>query len=142
MSNFRDELVLLIAKNTAVRQSNAPDFILAEYIIDCLAAFDKAQKGRDTFQSLDKPQLLCESEESPKKVYNFKKKKIKQDLVPEPIVVVEEVVASPQMDDKTLKEILSKIPPKPPEPSSVANPLYATPTPGFSNPFKGTSWGR
>ncbi len=34
-------------RRSAENESNTPDFILAEYLMDCLSAFDKATKRRD-----------------------------------------------------------------------------------------------
>lgn len=39
---------------SAENGSNTPDFILAEYLTDCLAAFDKAVKTRQTWYTPDK----------------------------------------------------------------------------------------
>lgn len=44
--NFRDELCNLINRHSQENDSDTPDFILAEYLIDCLEAFDKATKRR------------------------------------------------------------------------------------------------
>lgn len=35
--------------HSAENGSDTPDFILAEYLIDCLTAFDKAAKAREVF---------------------------------------------------------------------------------------------
>lgn len=45
-SNFREELEHLINKNSMENGSDTPDFILAEYLNDCLKAFDKAVARR------------------------------------------------------------------------------------------------
>ncbi len=49
MSNLRerlqDELNIACAENG----SDTPDFVLAQYLMDCLAAFDKAANARDQF---------------------------------------------------------------------------------------------
>lgn len=42
--SFRDELCNLINCHSRENGSNTPDFILAEYLTDCLEAFDKATK--------------------------------------------------------------------------------------------------
>ena len=49
MENFRKELEQLINKNSMENGSNTPDYILADYLTDCLMAFDKAMKTRDRF---------------------------------------------------------------------------------------------
>jgi hypothetical protein len=42
MANFRDCLTLLINDFSKENGSATPDYILAQYLCDCLAAFDKA----------------------------------------------------------------------------------------------------
>jgi hypothetical protein len=37
---------------SAENGSNTPDFVLAEYLTDCLAAFDKATKARDAWYGM------------------------------------------------------------------------------------------
>jgi hypothetical protein len=46
VKNFRKELRHLINKHSIENGSDTPDFILAEYLKDCLKAFDKATKRR------------------------------------------------------------------------------------------------
>lgn len=55
MSDLRDRIRLAINHVSAERGSDTPDFILAEYLIDCLAAFDKAVKARTARYRLDGP---------------------------------------------------------------------------------------
>lgn len=43
---FQQELQKLINYHSRESGSDTPDFILANYLIDCLAAFDKAVKDR------------------------------------------------------------------------------------------------
>jgi hypothetical protein len=43
---FRRELMVLINKHSKENGSNTPDYILAEYLIDCLRTFDKTIKLR------------------------------------------------------------------------------------------------
>lgn len=45
-SRFRKELETLINCNNQEAGSDTPDFILADYLTDCLAAFDKAVTHR------------------------------------------------------------------------------------------------
>lgn len=45
-SEFRKEIEQAINRNSMESGSNTPDFILAEYLSDCLMAFDKAVKRR------------------------------------------------------------------------------------------------
>jgi hypothetical protein len=42
MSPFRDELECVLNKYSKENGSDTPDFILAEYLQDCLKAFDNA----------------------------------------------------------------------------------------------------
>ena len=46
-SKFRKELEHLINCHSRENGSNTPDFILADYLADCLAAYDKAVTNRD-----------------------------------------------------------------------------------------------
>lgn len=46
MLSLRKEIEVAINRNCAEGPSNTPDFILAEFLTDCLAAFDKTQKRR------------------------------------------------------------------------------------------------
>jgi hypothetical protein len=47
MSNLRKEIEAAINRESAENGSNTPDFILAEYLTDCLSAFDKAVAARE-----------------------------------------------------------------------------------------------
>jgi hypothetical protein len=47
MKTFRQDLEELINKHGMEDGNNTPDFILAEYLTDCLRAFDKTMKRRD-----------------------------------------------------------------------------------------------
>ena len=49
MTNFRQELESLINKNNMENGSNTPDFILADYLNNCLHNFDRATKARDEY---------------------------------------------------------------------------------------------
>lgn len=44
---FQDDLQELINKYSKENESNTPDFILAEYLVDCLNTFDKVSKARE-----------------------------------------------------------------------------------------------
>lgn len=48
-TKFRKELETLINQNSMENGSNTPDFILAEYLHDCLKAFDVAVNKREAF---------------------------------------------------------------------------------------------
>lgn len=47
VKTFRQELEEVINKHSMESGSNTPDFILAEYLNDCLIAWDKGVKHRD-----------------------------------------------------------------------------------------------
>jgi len=44
---FRKEIETVINKHSRENVSDTPDFLLAEYLTDCLAAFDKAIRERE-----------------------------------------------------------------------------------------------
>lgn len=46
-NEFRRELAELINRRSRENVSDTPDFILAEYLTDCLAAFDTAARERE-----------------------------------------------------------------------------------------------
>lgn len=46
MSNLRKEIEQTLNRECAEDKSDTPDFILADYLIDCLNAFDKAVNSR------------------------------------------------------------------------------------------------
>lgn len=52
-SLFRRELCSVINKHSQENGSDTPDFILANYLTDCLAAFDKATVRRDKWYRHD-----------------------------------------------------------------------------------------
>jgi hypothetical protein len=47
MPSLFDELRKLINRRSIESRSNTPDFILAEYMLTCLRAFEKASKDRE-----------------------------------------------------------------------------------------------
>lgn len=47
MDNFRKDLETLINRTSLENGSDTPDFILAEYLIDCLKSYDRAVVARD-----------------------------------------------------------------------------------------------
>ncbi len=49
MTKFREELENLINKMSLENNSDTPDFILAEYLEDCLSVFDKAINKRNAW---------------------------------------------------------------------------------------------
>lgn len=44
---FRDALEHLINQHSMENGSNTPDYLLADFLLACLEAFDRAVKGRD-----------------------------------------------------------------------------------------------
>ena len=56
MENFRKELETLINKNSLESGSNTPDFILVEYLIECLKTFDKIVYKREEWYGRGYPQ--------------------------------------------------------------------------------------
>ena len=47
MSKFEIELESLINKHSLENESNTPDFILAQYLVLCLMAFNKTSLARE-----------------------------------------------------------------------------------------------
>jgi hypothetical protein len=47
MKNLRQEICELINRHRRENHSNTPDFILSDYLIDCLRAFERAINCRD-----------------------------------------------------------------------------------------------
>ncbi|KRT69436.1 MAG: hypothetical protein XU15_C0011G0118 [candidate division NC10 bacterium CSP1-5] len=43
---FRDKLTVLLNENSMENRSDTPDFILAQFLISCLDAFDEAVSRR------------------------------------------------------------------------------------------------
>lgn len=48
---FIQEIAEVINKNSLENDNNTPDFILAEYLYNCLWAFKKSIKDRDDWQT-------------------------------------------------------------------------------------------
>lgn len=51
MSMLRKEIETVLNRSSAENVSDTPDFVLAEYLIDSLAAFDKAVRRREEWYS-------------------------------------------------------------------------------------------
>lgn len=51
---FRDRLEDLINQQSMENGSDTPDFILADYLCDCLVAFDKAASAREKWYTKGK----------------------------------------------------------------------------------------
>ena len=50
---FEKELEALINKHSLENESNTPDYILAQYLINCLAAFTQATQQRENWYGRD-----------------------------------------------------------------------------------------
>lgn len=50
---FREEIENTINRNSKEQASNTPDYILAQYLEACLAAFDVAVQQRETWYGRD-----------------------------------------------------------------------------------------
>ena len=57
MNTFKEELEFLINKYSIEDQSNTPDFILAEYLINCLKTFNSAIIGRQLWVNSNEIEL-------------------------------------------------------------------------------------
>lgn len=56
-NNFREELRELINRHSMENLSNTPDFLLTEYILGCLEAFDSAVRQREAWYGRTKETL-------------------------------------------------------------------------------------
>jgi hypothetical protein len=68
MSDLRKDIEEAINSASAENGSDTPDWILAEYLMDCLAAFDKATRKRDKWWGgsySNKRDTVSDSEKSP-----------------------------------------------------------------------------
>ena len=50
---FEKELEIIINKYSKENESNTPDFILAQYLTNCLAAFNRSIQQRETWYGRD-----------------------------------------------------------------------------------------
>jgi len=48
LENLRKEIQRAINRNSAENVSDTPDFVLADYLMDCLEAYNKAVTARDS----------------------------------------------------------------------------------------------
>lgn len=65
---FLEELTALINKHSLENGSNTPDFILADYLIHCLAVFNGAVKERSRWyghEPRENAVLSCEASPNP-----------------------------------------------------------------------------
>ena len=51
---FRSELIALINSHSMENVSDTPDFILADYLIECMVSFNNATRGRDDWYGWEK----------------------------------------------------------------------------------------
>jgi hypothetical protein len=56
--DLRRDLTNIINRHSRENGSNTPDFILAEYLLGCLDAFDRATLARESWYSLDKTEVI------------------------------------------------------------------------------------
>lgn len=47
--SLRSDIANVLNRHNTESGSNTPDFILADFLVDCLSAFDKALKRRDAW---------------------------------------------------------------------------------------------
>ena len=154
MTNLRQEIETVINKNSAESMSNTPDFILAEYLVDCLAAFDKATNRRTEWYKTDnaKPTNIPIVADKKSKKRKTEVPIGEVNMVPSPEDQKAEAESFIKTVNKLAEEASKAIPTPPVVPKevtnlkidttdSVANPLYAKVSKGWSDPFKGTSWG-
>lgn len=52
---LRDELTDLLNKHSAETASGTPDFVLADFLLGCLAAWDESVPRRDAWRGREKP---------------------------------------------------------------------------------------
>lgn len=52
-NDFQTELRKLLNRHSMENDSNTPDFILAEYMLNCLKAFNTATQQRETWYGRD-----------------------------------------------------------------------------------------
>jgi hypothetical protein len=62
--SLRQEIETALNKASAENNSNTPDFVLAEYLLDSLAAFDKATNRREEWYGRRKDSLVLAAEAS------------------------------------------------------------------------------
>lgn len=61
---FRKELTKLINRECMENGSDTPDFLLAEYLTDCLAAFDRVVRARTKWYG-GEPEPVCPQPDPP-----------------------------------------------------------------------------
>lgn len=58
MSEFKKELSALLNRHSKENGSNTPDFILAEYLQNCLQVFEIATQARDGWWGVHDPRMV------------------------------------------------------------------------------------
>lgn len=53
MSHLEEDIAAILNRYSAENASNTPDFILATYLLDCLAAFNRAVNKREKWYGRD-----------------------------------------------------------------------------------------
>lgn len=56
--DFKEELINLINRHSQENASSTPDFILANYIENCLCGFAEAIQQRETWYGKDVPEKI------------------------------------------------------------------------------------
>ncbi len=69
---LREEIEQAINKNNAENGSDTPDFILADYLMDCLTAYDKSVNARENWYGRQLKENQTEEESSAKWNVNIK----------------------------------------------------------------------
>jgi hypothetical protein len=65
-SDLQQRIQYAINSVSAENASNTPDWILAQYLVACLAAFNAATQQRETWYGRDpRPSVVVASEEKP-----------------------------------------------------------------------------
>ena len=54
-ADLRSEIRTVLNRHSAENGSNTPDFILADYLLDCLRAFDHASQARAAWGEVPTP---------------------------------------------------------------------------------------
>ena len=55
---FRKELVALLNKHSVENGSDTPDFMLADFLVDCLVAWNRQTRQRDKWYNPDRGESL------------------------------------------------------------------------------------
>jgi len=63
MEDFKKELEVLINKHSMENDSNTPDYILAEYLTDCLMVFNKTTQIRNDWYGKEEKNNIFFKEE-------------------------------------------------------------------------------